>query len=1646
MTHRHAGASSPEARRHAGPALLTLLLVAAPLGLPLAGVGATHGAEPVGNVTLLHTWTFEPPAGYATARTAITAGSVRLTTTPASTTWDAVPDLQASAFNRTVLTPLDVIVLASSAPNWSAVPAWDGPGTGANSAPAPGLGDLDDDGDLDLMAGHWDGTVTGLRNTGTLAVPVWTSEPAWDIPDLGQSTIPSIGDLDDDGDLDLIIAERNSGRGIAYQNNGTSASPAWSRNAGWDIVGAPGSDPKVSLGDLDADGDLDGLQCSHPGGAGCLTVRNTGNATVPVWSLEAPWLTGFNRPTPELGDLDGDGDLDAMIGDNNGRVHAYRNTGTAQVAAWTAHVPWDLVLAGGRVNSALGDLDSDGDLDLLVGEHTVGTTTAYRNIGPRHAVGSFDAPVYDAGTPVLWGNVSWNATVPLNTGVAAQTRTGPAANPAAGGWTGWSLNLTQNPSAILSRSDRYLQARLWLSSLNSTMSPAFASLTIGSATYRADGTVTTPDVTEAGLATDLVRWDTARVRGDLTGGAVQLESSTDSGASWRAVPTNGSLAAADPGSGALRLRATLTRGATNRTPVLDALEVDLTGLMTAHHLHVDPGTGTVEAGGWIQFTAVVHDINNRSLSAAVNWSTDIGAIAAGNLTAPARAGTGSVTATLGALSATATVTVTAAPLSRLRITPANATLAIGETVAFTVRGEDRFGNAVAVTPVWTCPLGRCDPAVGATTNFTAGGATGDGTVSASYLGQTVQASVTVLAGGPQSPRIVIPVPNQLRQEDSDPWLLNLTPHSSSPRAGARLSWYLEGVDTSLYSVTGELDPFQVLAFRALPDAAGTDRVVLWLTDELGFRVNQTLWVNLTPVDDAPRWSEPPDLVIHYDADYTFNYSAYLTDVDTPLADLSLAALDVGSSRPAAGTRVSGLAVAYRYPESQVGQIHFVDLSVSDGSSEGRTTVGVTVSADWPPGLVKPLPDVLLREGENRTGIFDLDEYFTDQDNDTIFFSYGAEHVTVTIRANKSVDMEAPPDWNGAELVTFRGTDPTGALVEDLVVVTVVPVNDPPLLAGVPDLVVRYDLPFLFDVGPYADDRDTEWGSLILTTDDPYLTPLWRGDPRVPRGPHEGLVVEALYPRVLAGETAPYTVDVLLTLSDGASASEEAITVRVIDDRPPTIVARLQDLVTQEDSVVRDAWDLDRHFSDVDGDTLTFTVGPSPLAVDIDPVTHAVTVTPPRDWTGFSPVTFRATDPQGALVEDTAVVIVTPVNDAPTLQAIPPQSFETGRLHRVDLSSYMADVDDPRERLSIEVVRDGGRALPAGLDIQTADRSLLVVASKGGSWTIHIRVKDPHGASVGGEMSVTARGTGTRPDEGIPFSTVLLLLLLLLALAVAITLAVGYRAWAGTSQVVAAFILTRTGKPICHRALEQVLRVDDDVFAGMLSVVTDFVEESLAPGKRRTDWRLRTMGFREYSILMEPGRTVILALVFRGQASGRLTARAKKVRAAIEEEYGSVLAEWDGDRQSIRPVEHALGILLGDLAPVDIPTTEHRPRHEMAHGHHGTAPGAPSESAPVIGYGAAGPAGRASGGDAARGPGKAEAHPDVPAADTGTPPKAEEAPGASAPSPPTEKAGSAPAPATEGGQKQDGDRRDPGPPPDGGGAEDVPTGMAGIGNP
>jgi hypothetical protein len=225
--------------------------------------------------------------------------------------------------------------------------------------------------------------------------------------DIGQNTVPALADIDADGDLDLFLANQidlnapgQSNSRIYFFENTDFGNTFVLRNKNYLNFDKPlfGSNYAPAFGDLDSDGDPDLLIGQWDGKI--IFWRNNGtpsNAQFELVSENYLNIDVGSNSTPELVDIDGDLDLDLFIGEAAGNINFYENRGTPQQADFVFVTDnFAGIQLGFQQYShpAFINIDGDDDDDLFVGSDTKGVL-CWINIGDRQNPQFVREPSYD---------------------------------------------------------------------------------------------------------------------------------------------------------------------------------------------------------------------------------------------------------------------------------------------------------------------------------------------------------------------------------------------------------------------------------------------------------------------------------------------------------------------------------------------------------------------------------------------------------------------------------------------------------------------------------------------------------------------------------------------------------------------------------------------------------------------------------------------------------------------------------------------------------------------------------------------------------------------------------------------------------------------------------------------------------------------------------------------------------------------------------------------------------------------------------------------------------------------------------------------------------------------------------------------------
>lgn len=260
---------------------------------------------------------------------------------------DGVPDLAAS---RQFWGGQGIVILSHSWMSYQAAQAISVPGAQAGGTGVE-IGDLDSDGDMDLVFGNGSGdsSISGYRNdgsgvlTGPIQIPIPAfMYPMWDM---------EIADMDNDGDKDIV--------GVAAANN--DGFTIIRSDGPWSFDQNPVDHPTgednwgLQVADLNRDGFKDVIVADA--GSNHLTVHESEQGQFNFPDFYPVNTAGIMRECA-TGDLDGDGDLDAMSIGN--RLIVMRNDGSGNF-----NIEVDDSALPPLDRAKLRDLDGDGDLDIV---------------------------------------------------------------------------------------------------------------------------------------------------------------------------------------------------------------------------------------------------------------------------------------------------------------------------------------------------------------------------------------------------------------------------------------------------------------------------------------------------------------------------------------------------------------------------------------------------------------------------------------------------------------------------------------------------------------------------------------------------------------------------------------------------------------------------------------------------------------------------------------------------------------------------------------------------------------------------------------------------------------------------------------------------------------------------------------------------------------------------------------------------------------------------------------------------------------------------------------------------------------------------------------------------------------------------------
>lgn len=273
-------------------------------------------------------------------------------------------------------------------------------GTARHGASAIEFGDIDGDGDEDMLWGDFfSKSMYYLENTGSSVNPLYTVST--EVFPMNEDSIvtsgfnmPRFTDIDADGDLDLFVSvlyDPTVPQALMfYENTGSAALHNFRlRNPDYLRTVDGGIQSFISMTDINGDGKKDLFLSNAQNPEGSIyyfqNVSASGNAEYILVSKEFAGIRGELSLAAEFGDLNSDGLCDLLVGNFDGTLSFYRNEGTIATPQFASPVilsdsSTQVIDVGIYARPRLFDFDNDGDKDLFIGAFN-GRIRIFRNTG-----------------------------------------------------------------------------------------------------------------------------------------------------------------------------------------------------------------------------------------------------------------------------------------------------------------------------------------------------------------------------------------------------------------------------------------------------------------------------------------------------------------------------------------------------------------------------------------------------------------------------------------------------------------------------------------------------------------------------------------------------------------------------------------------------------------------------------------------------------------------------------------------------------------------------------------------------------------------------------------------------------------------------------------------------------------------------------------------------------------------------------------------------------------------------------------------------------------------------------------------------------------------------------------------------------------
>ncbi len=439
-----------------------------------------------------------------------------------------------------------------------------------------------------------------------------------------------------------------------------------------------------------------------------------------------------------------------------------------------------------------------------------------------------------------------------------------------------------------------------------------------------------------------------------------------------------------------------------------------------------------------------------------------------------------------------------------------------------------------------------------------------------------------------------------------------------------------------------------------PDAdhnGATHSITVEVDDGNGGTVSDSFNLTVTALNDAPIWTTITTQNVAEGDSVNVALASFASDVEGDTITYTVTNCDSGLTCSIAGSTLTLNAI------SNAGNVVSVTVQADDGNL-GTTSVDIDVSIGQAGNTAPTLTAVDQNTLEDTDLVVDFSTWANDADGDTLSYLITACDANITcsiIGTNLTLAPDA--DQNGAtHAITLQASDGNGGVISDSFNLTIAAVNDAPVITAV-DQTVDEDDTLIVDISGWGSDVDGDAVTYAINTCATNITCSLSGTDLT-----------------LTPDTDHYgaTHTIIIEVADGDGETDlGSLNLEVSNTSDDPLITAVDQTTNEDEALVVDisSWG-----SDVDDDTLSYTILTCATDITCTVVGSNLTLTPSSDHNGaVHTITVEVNDGHGNTASDSFNLDVVAQNDDPVINAISQATDEDTALV-VDMSAWTSDAE------------------------------------------------------------------------------------------------------------------------------------------------------------------------------------------------------------------------------------------------------------------------------------------------------------------------------------------------------------------------------------